>query len=119
WSVFTSRGVFVRQLPASDDQNHDRRAVDVAPGLLVFAHDATRGVPAWVGPVADSLRRAKLVGDVPRAAHIDAQGLLWVRSGSDSTRWSGYSAAATLVATISVPSGGEIVDVLIDRVLVR
>jgi hypothetical protein len=119
WSVFTAAGTYTRQLSEAEGNANRRRAVDVAPGMLVWAHDARQGVPTWVGPLADSLRRGRLTGDLPTQARVDAQGLLWVRGTTDTTRWSVFAPSGALAATVAVPAGGDVVDVALDRVLVR
>jgi hypothetical protein len=119
WSVFGPTGTYGRQLSEAEGNANRRRAVDVAPGMLVWAHDARQGVPNWVGPLADSLRRGRLTGDLPTPARVDAQGLLWVRGTTDTTRWSVFAPSGALAATVVVPAGGDVVDVGLDRVLVR
>ncbi len=117
WSVFTDDGVFLRQLQATSQRMSDRRAADVAPGLLVRAHDARAGIPSWVDAVADSLRRAGRLGDMPRPARLDASGLLWVRALPDSARWDIYSPAAAHVAAVTLPPHWELLDIGLDYVL--
>lgn len=119
WSIFAADGKFARQLSEADGQANRRRGADVAPGLLVWSYDAARGVPTWVAPLADSLHRGRLVSDVPTRARIDPQGFLWVRQQPDSSRWQVFAPSGAFVTSLVLPSGGDVVDITLDRVLLR